>query len=173
MIPRAIPQQAQTRISDVRVLATAALCCVLLLGACGRGGNEQTDAAPAPAAPAPAASPQPDQTSSSPDAQSGAAADSSTSKAKVIDTAFVPRKLMVEAGTKVTWRQIGDQPHSVTAVDGSFDSSPKCSPLKSDFCDFEGDSYSFVFEQPGTFEYYCRIHGLPTGRGMTGTVVVE
>ncbi len=85
----------------------------------------------------------------------------------------MPNELTIERGTKVTWTQIGDQPHSVTAVDETFDSSPKCSPLNSEVCDFEGDTYSFTFKEAGTFDYYCRIHGLPTGRGMTGTVVVK
>lgn len=93
--------------------------------------------------------------------------------AKVIDTAFKPNELTVKVGTTVTWRQVGDQPHSVTAANGEFDSSPKCSPLKSEVCDFEGDTYSFTFEKAGTYEYYCRIHGLSTGRGMSATVTVE
>jgi plastocyanin len=29
-----------------------------------------------------------------------------------------------------------------------------------------GAPYSFTFEKPGTYEYFCRIHG-----GMTGVVV--
>lgn len=93
--------------------------------------------------------------------------------AKVIDTAFEPRELTVEVGSTVTWKQVGDQPHSVTAVNGLFDSSPNCRPLKSENCDFEGDTYSFTFEEAGTYEYYCRIHGLPNGRGMFATLTVE
>lgn len=109
------------------------------------------------------------------DEGSGAAETGPGAKAKatVIDTAFEPRELTVKVGTEVTWDQIGDQPHSVTAVNGEFDSSPKCSPLKSENCDFEGDTYSFTFEEAGTYEYYCRIHGLPTGRGMFATLTVE
>ncbi len=162
--------------------ATAAACLLLLLPACGRSDGP-SDAAPARSAPPGDASPQPDESTSTPeeatsdeatpDEAASEEAVAGSAKAKVIDTDFVPGKLRVAVGTKVTWRQIGDQPHSVTAVDGSFDSSPKCSPLKSESCDFEGDTYSFVFDESGTFDYYCRIHGLPTGRGMTGTVVVE
>ena len=92
---------------------------------------------------------------------------------EIIDTDFRPVKLVVSAGTTVTWEQTGDQPHSVSSNDDVFDSSPKCSPTVSDMCLGEGDEFTFTFEEVGTFEYYCRVHGLPDGTGMTGTVVVQ
>ena len=94
-------------------------------------------------------------------------------RAEVIDTDFRPRKITVSPGTTVVWTQIGDQPHSVTAADGSFDSSPDCGPIESDECLGEGDTFKEKFEKSGTYEYYCRVHGLPDGTGMVGTVVVE
>lgn len=93
--------------------------------------------------------------------------------AEIIDTDFRPVKLVVPAGTAVTWEQVGDQPHSVSSSDQIFDSSPKCSPTASEMCLGEGEDFAFTFEKPGTFEYYCRVHGLPDGTGMTGTVVVQ
>ncbi|MGI8774651.1 MAG: cupredoxin domain-containing protein [Actinomycetota bacterium] len=93
--------------------------------------------------------------------------------AKVIDTNFIPRTITVEAGATVNWEQTGDQPHSVTAADGSFDSSPKCGPIDSDKCLGMGDTFSYAFDEPGEFTYYCRVHGLPDGTGMVGTVVVR
>lgn len=92
---------------------------------------------------------------------------------KVIDTDFRPVKVMVALGATVKWKQVGDQPHSVTAVDGSFDSSPECGPLDSDNCLGEGDRFSHTFDQAGEFTYYCRVHGLPDGTGMVGTIVVR
>jgi plastocyanin len=47
--------------------------------------------------------------------------------------------------------------HTWTAVDGSFDSGTLA----------EGDSFEFVFDGPGTFEYFCNIHP-----SMTGSVTV-
>jgi plastocyanin len=94
-------------------------------------------------------------------------------KAQVIDTDFWPLSVEVEVGSSVNWKQIGDQPHSVTAVDGAFDSSPECGPLDSDMCLGEGDTFSHNFDRAGTFDYYCRVHGLPDGTGMFGTVVVK
>lgn len=92
---------------------------------------------------------------------------------KVIDTDYRPVTVTIAAGSKVNWKQIGDQPHSVTGVDGSFDSSPKCGPIDSDQCLGEGDTFSHRFQEPGEFIYYCRVHGLPDGTGMVGTVIVE
>jgi len=94
-------------------------------------------------------------------------------KAEVIDTDFRPLSLEVKVGSSVNWVQIGDQPHSVTAVDGSFDSSPECGPLEADMCLGEGDTFDHTFKTAGEFDYYCRVHGLPDGTGMFGTVVVK
>jgi plastocyanin len=35
-----------------------------------------------------------------------------------------------------------------------------------------GDTFSFTFAAPGTYSYYCQIHGGPGGQGMAGTVVI-
>ena len=93
--------------------------------------------------------------------------------AEIIDTDFEPVTVEVEVGSSVDWKQVGDQPHSVTAVDGSFDSSPDCGPLDSDMCLGRGDVFTHVFETAGEFAYYCRVHGLPDGTGMFGTVIVR
>lgn len=107
------------------------------------------------------------------EAPSGDAGEKEHVSAKIIDTDFRPVTLTVQVGSTVDWKQIGDQPHSVTAVDGSFDSSPDCGPLDSDKCLGEGDVFSFAFDEAGEFDYYCRVHGLPDGTGMFGTVVVR
>ena len=93
--------------------------------------------------------------------------------AKVIDTDFMPRTLRVEKGSTVLWEQVGDQPHSVTAADDSFDSNPDCGPVDSEECLGQGDEFSHTFETTGTFIYYCRVHGLPDGTGMVGKIVVR
>ena len=57
--------------------------------------------------------------------------------------------VMVALGATVTWtnRDPG-MVHTVTAVDGSFDSG---------FMN-EGDTFSFTFNTPGEFEYFCGPH---------------
>jgi plastocyanin len=82
---------------------------------------------------------------------------------------FAPPTITVHVGDTVTWVHDGTAvPHSVTADDGSFDSSPSCPPT----CLGAGASYQHTFSQAGTFAYHCRIHGAAGGVGMAGTVVV-
>lgn len=95
-----------------------------------------------------------------------------TASVEVIDTAFEPKDVSVTAGTEVRWEQTGLQPHSVTSSEERFDSSPRCSPIRTDDCLGEGDGFSFVFDKSGTYSYYCRVHGLPDGTGMVGVIEV-
>ena len=73
---------------------------------------------------------------------------------------FSPKVLTVAAGTKVTWTNKDDEPHTVVNA-----ASPPA--FKSAALD-GGDSFSFTFTQPGTYQYFCSIHPF-----MTGTVVVK
>jgi plastocyanin len=58
-------------------------------------------------------------------------------------------ELVVEVGTTVMWTNADPgQMHTVTAVDGSFDSG---------FLN-TGASFSFTFDEVGEFEYYCLPH---------------
>ncbi|HEY5520713.1 MAG TPA: plastocyanin/azurin family copper-binding protein [Candidatus Limnocylindrales bacterium] len=57
--------------------------------------------------------------------------------------------LMITLGTTVTWTNDDPaMPHTVTAVDGSFDSGQLAA----------GQSFSFTFDKPGQFDYYCTLH---------------
>lgn len=90
----------------------------------------------------------------------------------VADNDFKPQEITVEVGEKVLWTQTGISPHSVTADDGSFDSHGDCSGPNQSACMQEGDTFETAFDKPGTYGYYCKIHGGP-GTGMAGTVVVK
>ncbi len=35
-----------------------------------------------------------------------------------------------------------------------------------------GSSFNFIFQDPGSFRYYCTNHGGPGGTGMSGQVIV-
>ena len=72
---------------------------------------------------------------------------------------FQPAVLEVTAGTKVTWTNHDSTPHTVTSTDKRFDSS---SGLDTN------DQYSYVFDKPGTYEYFCSLHPM-----MVGKVVVS
>jgi plastocyanin len=85
---------------------------------------------------------------------------SSSVEVAVRDDRFVSARLTVPAGTTVTWTHRGNNSHTVSAVDGTFESGT----LERD------DSFSFTFDTPGTYQYLCRQHLL---QGMRGTITVE
>ena len=74
--------------------------------------------------------------------------------------AFEPDALTVAAGTKVTWVNHDDEPHTVVSAD-------KAVRFKSQALD-TNDSFSFVFDKPGTYKYFCSMHA-----HMVGTIVVQ
>lgn len=86
---------------------------------------------------------------------------------------FVPKVVTVKVGTKVEWKDVdANAPHTVTAADGSFDSSPDC-PADTSKCLTSGGTYDFTFTKAGTFAYYCKLHGTAAGQGMAGKITVQ
>ena len=71
---------------------------------------------------------------------------------------FQPATLTVKAGTKVTWVNRDDVPHTATDTEKRFNSKT----LDTD------DQFAFTFEQPGTYNYYCALHPK-----MTGQIIVK
>ena len=78
-------------------------------------------------------------------------------EAEIYDFEFEPADLSVSVGTTVTWLNEGPTEHTVTADDGSFDSTPIAVDA----------SFSQTFDTAGTFAYHCTIHP-----EMIGTVTV-
>jgi len=72
--------------------------------------------------------------------------------------AFKAPSITVTTGTTVVWKNLDDDPHTVTAVDGSFDSKGLA----------QGDTFSHLFSKPGTYPYYCKVHPM-----MRGTIIVK
>lgn len=56
--------------------------------------------------------------------------------------------MQVRAGATVTWTNQDSAPHSVTFKNGMKDSG-----LLS-----QGQSFSYTFNMPGTYQYYCTVH---------------
>jgi plastocyanin len=93
----------------------------------------------------------------------GAPADTSSADAEAAVSiegfAFGPAELTVAPGTTVTWtNDESGIPHTTTSDDGDWDSGT-LQP---------GDTFSFTFDEPGTYAYSCSIHP-----SMHGTIVVE
>ena len=78
------------------------------------------------------------------------------------DNFFDQANITVEPGTTVTWVQSGNNPHTTTSYDGLWDSGM-----------IEGGSggtFSYTFEEPGRYDYYCIPH---ESMGMVGSVTVS
>jgi plastocyanin len=88
----------------------------------------------------------------------GGASEASADRLAIADFAFDPETVTVDAGTKLTWTNDDEAPHTATADDGSFDTGT----LKLD------DTGAVAIDQPGTYTYYCRFHPF-----MKGTVEVR
>jgi plastocyanin len=94
-------------------------------------------------------------------ASSRTAASAAEAARVVIDNfAYSPREITVAPGSRVLWLNRDDVPHTVT-------SAAKPRVFDSGALDDE-ESFSFVFEAPGTYEYFCALHP-----HMTGTVIVK
>lgn len=64
----------------------------------------------------------------------------------------------VKVGTRVTWTNGDDIPHTIVSKDGLF---------KSKVLD-TGDNFSFIFAKAGQFGYFCSLHPR-----MTGIILVK
>jgi plastocyanin len=81
----------------------------------------------------------------------------------VRDNTFRPSSITVAPGTAVRWVNEGRNVHDVRSDEGGMLRSRKLST---------GQSFSFTFDEPGTYGYYCSLHGSP-GTGQFATVVVD
>jgi plastocyanin len=70
---------------------------------------------------------------------------------------YEPAEVTVKVGQAVTWNNEGNEAHTVTADDKSFDSGSKA----------HGESWQNTFSKPGQFAYHCTPHPW-----MKGTVKV-
>ena len=70
----------------------------------------------------------------------------------------------MKRGTTVTWVNKDGDAHTVTAVGTKplFGSNPLDT----------GDSFSFTFNEPGTYSYFCKIHPTHERRGGRPIIIV-
>ncbi len=97
-------------------------------------------------------------TSAAPPVASAADSASNPVTVEIRDMKYAPETLVIPTGTKVTWINRDDAPHTVTDRGRKFASAALDT----------GDSYSYTFESPGEFTYFCTIHQF-----MVGKVVVR
>ena len=128
----------------VSVLAVAGIAC----SSSDNGGAVQT---PPPSSSSPAAS-------VSQSAQAGLVNVSATDALK-----FDPPTVTVKKGTEVKWTVTGTVAHTVTSP------APGTQGITFDSGNLnQGQTYKVLFTVPGTYHYYCKIHGA----SMSGTVTV-
>ena len=83
---------------------------------------------------------------------------------QVLDNTFRAQEIEVAAGTEVVWDNGGRNDHNVLPVEGD--------AWGVEAADFEpGATYRHRFTEPGTYAYYCSLHGTTT-KGMVGSIVV-
>lgn len=76
---------------------------------------------------------------------------------------YAPATRVVPPGTWVTWSNNGEDAHTVTALDGSFDSG-NLDP---------SEGFSWYFDQPGTYPYLCSWHPWMLGRVVVSGAVPD
>jgi len=76
----------------------------------------------------------------------------------IVDFGFDQETVEIPVGTTVTWTNTGDVIHTTTSKDGLWDSAIMNT----------GDTFSYTFDTPGTYDYWCTLHP-----NMLGTVVVS
>lgn len=72
--------------------------------------------------------------------------------------AFQPATLTISKGTKVTWTNESDAPHTVTSNTNAFNTPSNLQ---------ENQTFSMTFTTAGTYAYHCNIHTY-----MKGTITV-
>jgi plastocyanin len=77
----------------------------------------------------------------------------------VVDNfSFSPAAAAVPAGTTVRWTNRDDAPHNIVSTERRF---------KSPVLD-TGEQFSYRFDTPGTYPYFCSLHPRMTGNVVVG-----
>jgi plastocyanin len=82
------------------------------------------------------------------------AASAATAEVKIDNFSFEPQPLTVTVGTKVSWTNRDDIPHTSVSTEGVW---------KSKVMDTD-ETFSYTFTKAGTYPYYCTIHPKMTGK---------
>jgi plastocyanin len=90
----------------------------------------------------------------------GPVASAAEAQVMIDNFSFSPAELTVARGTRVTWTNRDDIPHTVTSR-----AEPRV--LKSPALDTE-DSFAVTLDTPGAYHYFCMLHP-----HMQGTVIVR
>jgi adhesin/invasin len=88
-----------------------------------------------------------------------------TASVSVVNFNFNPASLTISAGTTVVWTWgAGAIQHNIVPVGSQ--------PTRSGDPANAPHTYQFTFNTPGTYVYFCEVHGSASG-GMRGTIIVQ
>lgn len=90
-----------------------------------------------------------------------------TENVDAVDNSFAPEESTVQAGTEVIFTNRGRNDHNVVPADADQDWDIAVDDFKPGT-----EAAPIAFDEPGTYDYFCSIHGTATA-GMTGTITVE
>jgi plastocyanin len=135
------------RTRTARIAAAAAVAIVMLAGCSGGGGSSSSGGGggggngdgPTQLTVAPGGDPNPERTD-----------------VKAVNFRFEDAEFTTTAGSTVWWVNEGSAPHTVTS--DLFDSGT----IRT------GNGFSYTFDEPGEYAYWCKNHP-----GMEGTIIVE
>ena len=83
----------------------------------------------------------------------GIAGAAETPAIEITKFAFAPKEITVAPGTKVTWTNRDETPHTISAAAKTFLSKA----MDTD------DRYEYTFASEGDFSYFCTLHPFMTG----------
>ena len=84
-----------------------------------------------------------------------------------LDNSFLPEELTVPAGAEITFANRGRNDHNVIPADEGEDWAIEVDDFKPG-----APPVPVRFTEPGTYDYFCSIHGTATA-GMIGSITVE
>lgn len=147
-----------------KILFIGLLVAVVLISGCSQPAVQQQGSATPTATPfetltpTPASTPMPTSTatpSTTITTTSTATPSATVAVAVVQNFEFSPATITISKGQTVTWTNMDSAPHTITSTTGVFDSGTLN----------QGQTFSYTFNNTGTFEYSCTVHpSIPHGK---------
>lgn len=151
-----------------RAKATAAVIALVLSVSACAGGNEAANTGEDSADNAEKTADNAEQTADDGQGETGGTSGEQVDVA-ISDFSYEPKTVKVSAGDTVAWTNEDMFAHTVTHVKAKDDGGKFDGKLGDlDTVDAEGTTFEQTFNEPGTYEYFCRFHP-----DMRGTLVVK
>ncbi|MFQ5523863.1 MAG: plastocyanin/azurin family copper-binding protein [Acidimicrobiia bacterium] len=87
----------------------------------------------------------------------------------MFDNRFEYSEIRVPVGGSVTFVGAGRAPHNAVAADDAWSTESVFGSLEQ----YNGDSATLTFDQPGEYLFFCTFHGNAQGQGMAARLIVE